>query len=243
MTQIKIPAAYDVIIRQQNIKVAPAMLAHPGAWSKLLRSFDVSILSHKKCVKCGEVKPLPEFYKDKKSPDGHFYSCKTCELSRSHNWWEEHKNDSDRPRRLEVKKKYYRNNKSILDEKNKQWAKDHPEARKAILRRSYLKDISKYLARTIGWRKKNPEAAAAIWRNRRARIEGDGGKITTREWVELKKKYDYTCLCCKRCEPEIKLTLDHVKPLVMGGAHSIKNAQPLCLSCNCSKHDKWIDYR
>ena len=32
----------------------------------------------KKCSKCGEEKPLTEFYRDKKSPDGHTYRCKEC---------------------------------------------------------------------------------------------------------------------------------------------------------------------
>ena len=33
----------------------------------------------KKCSCCGQVKPLEEFYKDKKSPDGHKYTCKECQ--------------------------------------------------------------------------------------------------------------------------------------------------------------------
>ncbi len=32
----------------------------------------------KKCNKCGETKPLAEFSKDKKSPDGLRYDCKVC---------------------------------------------------------------------------------------------------------------------------------------------------------------------
>ena len=32
----------------------------------------------KKCFKCGEVKPLTVFHKDKRNKDGHNYSCKKC---------------------------------------------------------------------------------------------------------------------------------------------------------------------
>ena len=32
----------------------------------------------KKCSKCGKEKPLDEFYRDKKSPDGYAYNCKEC---------------------------------------------------------------------------------------------------------------------------------------------------------------------
>lgn len=33
----------------------------------------------KKCPRCGEVKPLEEFYKDKRSVDGHHWLCKRCQ--------------------------------------------------------------------------------------------------------------------------------------------------------------------
>lgn len=79
--------------------------------------------------------------------------------------------------------------------------------------------------------------------NRRALKKGSGGTITKTEWIWLKEYYNYTCLCCGRKEPEIKLTLDHVIPLKLGGENVIKNAQPLCGKCNCKKHAKHIDYR
>lgn len=33
----------------------------------------------KKCIKCGELKPLTEFYKNYKMKDGHLNSCKVCQ--------------------------------------------------------------------------------------------------------------------------------------------------------------------
>lgn len=32
----------------------------------------------KKCFKCGELKPLADFYKNKRMKDGHVNKCKTC---------------------------------------------------------------------------------------------------------------------------------------------------------------------
>jgi 5-methylcytosine-specific restriction endonuclease McrA len=83
----------------------------------------------------------------------------------------------------------------------------------------------------------------AVKDQNREAAKRSGGTITTKEWSDLKKKYNYTCLCCRKQEPEIKLTLDHVKPLKMGGRNTVGNIQPLCSSCNFSKGAKWIDYR
>lgn len=32
----------------------------------------------KTCKKCGESKPIEDFYKDAKNADGHYGKCKTC---------------------------------------------------------------------------------------------------------------------------------------------------------------------
>ena len=83
-----------------------------------------------------------------------------------------------------------------------------------------------------------------IWHNkeRRARKYNNGGSHTLEQWQELKKKYNYMCLCCKQFEPEIKLSEDHVVPLKLGGKDDISNIQPLCTKCNSRKKLKIIKY-
>lgn len=89
-------------------------------------------------------------------------------------------------------------------------------------------------------RTKNKEYRSWL-KNRRNRMPKIG-EHTFGEWELLKKQYGYVCPCCKRKEPEIKLTEDHIIPLSKGGSDYIENIQPLCQNCNSKKHTKIIKY-
>lgn len=82
------------------------------------------------------------------------------------------------------------------------------------------------------------------FRNQRykARKKNSLGSHTFEEWQLLKIYYRNMCLCCKKREPEIKLTEDHIIPLSMGGTDYIDNIQPLCVGCNTRKMTKAISY-
>lgn len=95
--------------------------------------------------------------------------------------------------------------------------------------------------RYIDGKSHTPEGEVRRSALRRARKRSASGTYTVAEWEELCAKYGNHCLACGR--DDVPLTVDHVIPLSQGGANDISNLQPLCLSCNCSKNTRTIDYR
>jgi 5-methylcytosine-specific restriction endonuclease McrA len=124
------------------------------------------------------------------------------------------------------------------------WASMTPEQREAYStkrreryhRRPESRQVVKESHRR--WARAHPESARARKHKRRALIRGSEGAYTGREWIDLVEKHDHRCAHCKRHEPEIKLTVDHIVPISKGGTNYISNIQPLCASCNSRKKDR-----
>lgn len=105
------------------------------------------------------------------------------------------------------------------------------------------KNPEKNLFLSLAYQRKHPEKVRINNHNHEALKKSNGGKIIYSDWVKLKNKYGNICLKCKKKDGEVKLTMDHVIPLKLGGLNVIENIQPLCFSCNASKGAKEIDYR
>jgi len=110
------------------------------------------------------------------------------------------------------------------------------------------KDNPDYLKgeNNVNWKGGQTKEERSWQKNKRNRVikrlKIESLSHTFGEWELLKKQYGFTCPCCNKQEPEIKLTEDHIIPLSKGGTDLIENIQPLCLLCNMRKHTLIIKY-
>ena len=154
------------------------------------------------------------------------------------------------------KAKIYRKNNSVKrNEYQREYMKKHPDKSSVYTKTYYAKNHEKCLESSRMFRLNNPEKTAEMRRRyakehpfdssfrcarRRAMKQNAEGSHTRQEWLLLCEKYDNKCLCCGN---KTDLTEDHIVPITKGGSDYISNIQPLCRSCNSSKHTKTIDYR
>ena len=134
-------------------------------------------------------------------------------------------------------------NSERIKARQQKWYSLHRAEQKRRYLKEYNEDKSAFAKRSKRWRIQNREKINFYARHRQYIKKNALGSHTLEEWSELKKKYDYRCLCCKVREPFIELTEDHVIPLSLGGNNDITNIQPLCGSCNSRKYVSVVDFR
>lgn len=92
----------------------------------------------KKCSKCGEVKILNEFTKEKKSSDGYSYYCKKCNIKISKIYY-----TNNKEKILLKSKERYKNNKPEMRVKLKERNRDFREKNRSKRREYYKKYYEK----------------------------------------------------------------------------------------------------
>lgn len=135
------------------------------------------------------------------------------------------------------KKNYLKHREDFL-EKSKLQRLKNPEEYTEYLKKYYLNNKDTLKNKSSKWKKENKDKVNVQCQKRRSLKRSAEGSFTIEEWLNLKKKFNFTCPVCLRSEPEIMLTIDHVIPLSKSGSNYIINIQPLCRSCNCSKRDR-----
>lgn len=184
----------------------------------------------KVCTKCGDKLTLNCFCKDKSKKGGLRSSCRSCKVQTDREYTEK-----SRGKVLLTRCRYRESHRAELAYKERMRVKNFSDDERVEYNRKRLVYSKKNF-------KERQEIYAIDFANRKARQLGVEGKLNVKQWRDLKRKYGYMCLCCKRQEPEISLTIDHVIPLSKGGLNIIGNIQPLCGYCNKSKGSKIEEY-
>jgi 5-methylcytosine-specific restriction endonuclease McrA len=141
--------------------------------------------------------------------------------------------------------------------KQKRYREANPEKARDSKNRSVAKRKDYYLKKAYEWRDANRERYLENQRRytREVRVYDKNkclqwvhkrrdrmrGVVNPAEWRALVEQYDGKCLCCGR--DDLKMTMDHVIPIIKGGPHLISNIQPLCMPCNRRKGQQVVDYR
>lgn len=136
-------------------------------------------------------------------------------------------------------------------EGNRQYRKNNPHFNRMVCSERYWTHRDQHLkvcreyrrrvgrgilnARHKNWRDHNQDTLRWYDANRRSSIRSTPKslRITSEEWDDIKKRFDYRCAYCLT-RPD-KLTQDHVVPLCRGGSHTKDNIVPACKGCNCKK--------
>ena len=95
----------------------------------------------KTCSRCGEIKPLDEFYKDKRAKDERQSACKKCICESQKKWRMENPEryaeikDNGREKRNKATREWYKRNRKHCNEQSRLWRENNKE-RNDELRRS-----------------------------------------------------------------------------------------------------------
>lgn len=208
----------------------------------------------KTCLSCHNEKEesLFGFRKNRNSIKS---TCKECEATARREYYHSHRGEC-----LSARKKWGENNKVQRALYEKEWYALNKDKQSIDCKTYYSKNRESQIRRAINWarnnsekvraakksyRERNPEKVALSdyfhQEQRRARKKSVLSTLTKQEWEWLLLQCDYKCVCCHRSD--VKLTQDHIIPIVSLGNHSIDNIQPLCRSCNSKKSSMAIDYR
>ena len=143
-------------------------------------------MESKKCTKCGEVKQIDCFSKDKGTKDGYQYKCKSCQKK----WRQENKEHL-----IQYGKKYSEENRERLKqwrdenregilERKKQW-RDENKERIAEYNKQYHQENKEHLnERAKQWREKNKERISE--REKQYRKEN---KERLKQWRDENREY------------------------------------------------------
>jgi len=160
--------------------------------------------------------------------------------------------EEKRVKRNSRQRNYYKQNSEIIKIKNNAYSLKNKERLKKLSKKRYADNREKILAERKAYKQKDPirfkslrhnwysrNKQKIILNNHIRRTRYKDGNVSIEDWENIKKKFNYICPMCNQSK---QLTIDHIKPISLGGEHKIENIQPLCKTCNSSKGKKILKF-
>lgn len=142
----------------------------------------------------------------------------------------------------ERSRKWRANNLDKARENERRWAAANPERVAEKCRKWRKANPERACKNALKWQKANPEKKAELNHNRRAKVKGNGGKLSKGIVKRLMTLQKGKCGC--GCGADLKATghhLDHIMPITLGGLNNDTNVQLLTPKCNMRKGAKHPD--
>jgi hypothetical protein len=179
----------------------------------------------KACTKCGEVKTLEDYTKDKKGLAGKAPNCKVCQK-------EYNEANKDRSRQ------HYADNREKYIETSLKWAKENPE-RSAQNNRIWQRNNPERVAiHTREWTRNNSEKNTLKAQRYLARKASLPDTLTSEQYTITLEYFGNACALTGRID---SIEVEHALPISVGhGGTTFENCYPMATGLNQSKGNKNI---
>lgn len=180
----------------------------------------------KTCKRCGEVKPLDQFFRCSRVKDGRQAQCKTCKILVQRL----------SPKRKQAVSRYYKSHRQECIDRDIKRQQRNPELHSAVVRKWRKENRERHLAYRRNYYARNAAIEIERVRRRMERIKGT-------PWLAIADmaEIDGIYLFC-RIFPGFEV--DHVIPLngkTVSGLHVPWNLQPLPVTTNRKKGNKFVE--
>ena len=199
----------------------------------------------KSCTKCGILKSVSGYHRNKRTYDGIQPICKDCINAYSR---QRIANFTDEER-------------TIKRDRDVMWHKMHPASVREHRMTYYYGDLDRQKIRSKVYRDNNGEKVRIIakrWSEANPARRSEYGSRRRARYVEayvedvtpyisqLTEIQKNKCIYCVKSFDVVRFTIDHIIPLSRGGKHAKENVQLVCGSCNSSKgnktHEEYVRY-